>query len=161
MASAGRILIMPKGNYDARVTYEMLDCVFYGDTSWIAKKTVSGIVPSESNNEHWHKLCSPADLSNYLSLDGGNMIGHISFDGKGLIYATEYATVFSAKKDNINYRDIRVGNPIMATQPNDMIKIIDCVNGEEKDYKIFGEHNLALVNQYIDARISEYMKNNG
>lgn len=161
MASAGRILIMPKGNYNESVIYEMLDCVFYGDTSWVAKKTVSGIVPSDDNNEYWHKLCSPADLSNYLSLDGGNMIGHLSLDSKGLIYSTEYATVISAKKDDVNYRDIRVGNPIMATQPNDMIKIVDCVNGVQIDYKLFGEHNLSLLNQYIDSRISEYMKNNG
>ena len=54
MANAGRILIIPKGNYDASVTYEMLDLVSYNGVSWIAKKTVVGIAPSEG--EYWHNM---------------------------------------------------------------------------------------------------------
>lgn len=54
MANAGRILIMPKGNYDASVTYEMLDLVNHNGVSWLAKKTVTGIEPSEG--EYWHPL---------------------------------------------------------------------------------------------------------
>ena len=56
MASAGRILIMSKGNWDANTEYEMLDLVFHNETSWLAKKNVVGIEPSEDNAEHWHKL---------------------------------------------------------------------------------------------------------
>lgn len=56
MASAGRILIMPKGNYDANTTYEMLDLVFHNGTSWLARKTVVGIEPSEANEEYWQCL---------------------------------------------------------------------------------------------------------
>ena len=56
MATAGRILIMPKGKYDATVTYEMLDLVYHNGTSWLAKKTVVGIEPSDANAEYWHKL---------------------------------------------------------------------------------------------------------
>ena len=56
MASAGRILIMPKGNYDSSVTYEMLDMVGYNGKTWLAKKTVMGIEPSESNSEYWHDM---------------------------------------------------------------------------------------------------------
>ena len=56
MASAGRILIMPKGNYDSSATYNMLDMVYHNGTSWLAKKTVTGIEPSVANSEHWHCL---------------------------------------------------------------------------------------------------------
>ena len=56
MANAGRILIMPKGNYDASKTYEMLDLVSYNGTSWLAKKTVKGIEPSDANSEYWHSM---------------------------------------------------------------------------------------------------------
>ena len=56
MASAGRILIMPKGNYDSSVTYEMLDLVSHNGKSWLAKKTVIGIEPSETNGEYWHNM---------------------------------------------------------------------------------------------------------
>lgn len=63
MASAGRILIMPKGNYDSGVTYEMLDLVFNGGASWVAKKIVVGIEPNEENTEHWMKMCDSVDLT--------------------------------------------------------------------------------------------------
>lgn len=56
MASAGRILIMPKGNYNASTTYEMLDLVNHNGTSWLAKKTVVGIEPSEANSECWQSM---------------------------------------------------------------------------------------------------------
>ena len=54
MASAGRILILPRGNYNAEIEYEMLDLVYYGGTSWIAKKPSIGITPVDG--EHWQKL---------------------------------------------------------------------------------------------------------
>ena len=56
MANAGRILIMPKGAYDSSKTYEMLDMVFHNGTTWLAKKTVTGIEPSEASAEYWHML---------------------------------------------------------------------------------------------------------
>lgn len=56
MASAGRILIMPKGDYDANSTYDNLDLVKHNGLSWVAKKTVKGIEPSEENTEFWHKM---------------------------------------------------------------------------------------------------------
>ena len=56
MASAGRILIMPKGNYDSSATYEMLDLVKHNGTSWLAKKTATGIEPSDANSEYWQNL---------------------------------------------------------------------------------------------------------
>lgn len=54
MANAGRILIIPRGNYDSSKTYEMLDLVNHNGVSWLAKKTVTGIEPSEG--EYWHPL---------------------------------------------------------------------------------------------------------
>lgn len=64
MASAGRILIMPKGEYDASTTYEMLDLVKHNGISWLAKKTVIGVEPSEDNSEYWHLLIN-IDLTSY------------------------------------------------------------------------------------------------
>lgn len=56
MATAGRILIMPKGPYDASVTYEMLDMVSHNGSTWVAKKTAVGITPSDANSEYWFKM---------------------------------------------------------------------------------------------------------
>lgn len=56
MKTAGRILIIPRGTYDAKTTYEILDLVSYNGTSWLAKKTAIGIEPNNTNNEYWHKM---------------------------------------------------------------------------------------------------------
>lgn len=55
-ASAGRILIRPRGSYDPNTTYEMLDLVNYNGIAYLAKKTVSGIEPTDAHNEYWHNL---------------------------------------------------------------------------------------------------------
>ena len=60
MANAGRILILPKGEYNANSTYTMLDLVTYNGASWLAKKTATGITPSDSNSSYWQKLIDVA-----------------------------------------------------------------------------------------------------
>lgn len=59
-ASAGKILIMPKGEYNASTEYKILDMVLYNGTSWVAKKTANGIAPVEG--EYWQML---VDLTDY------------------------------------------------------------------------------------------------
>ena len=56
MADAGRILIIPKGDYDANSTYDKLDLVKYKGTSWLAKKNATGVEPSEANAEYWQNM---------------------------------------------------------------------------------------------------------
>ena len=57
MASAGRILIMPKGEYNAETQYEMLDLVSRNGTSWLAKKSVKGVEPGTSSSEEfWYNM---------------------------------------------------------------------------------------------------------
>ena len=57
-AIAGRVLILPKGDYDASVTYEFLDLVNHKSSSWLAKKSSQGIEPSDENSEFWQKFGS-------------------------------------------------------------------------------------------------------
>lgn len=56
MASAGRILIMPKGDWNAETEYEMLDLVNHNGTSWLAKKESVGIEPTIENSEYWQNV---------------------------------------------------------------------------------------------------------
>ena len=67
MANAGRILIMPKGEYDASATYTMLDLVMYNNASWLAKKTATGITPEDG--EYWHKMADGVALTNNLETE--------------------------------------------------------------------------------------------
>lgn len=68
MATAGRILLIPKGKYNAATTYENLDMVLHNGNTWIAKKSVVGIEPSEAASEHWFKATSIA-IANDLATE--------------------------------------------------------------------------------------------
>lgn len=78
MATAGRILIMPKGAYNELSTYEMLDLVKHNGTSWLAKKTVVGIEPSEANAEYWHKMFDLPDVSTAIEEHTQNTDIHVT-----------------------------------------------------------------------------------
>ena len=56
MASAGRILIIPRDAYDEETQYDMLDLVSHNGKAWLAKQAVQGIEPSDENKEYWHNL---------------------------------------------------------------------------------------------------------
>lgn len=104
MASAGRILIMPKGDWNAETTYEMLDLVFHSGASWVAKKNVVGIAPSDASVEHWMKMCESVDLTEIImriaALES-QMLGTISLDDidlSGYALKTELAN-YATKSD--------------------------------------------------------------
>lgn len=73
MENAGRILLMPKGDYSASTTYAMLDIVNYSGASWVCKQACTGQTPSDSNTAYWQRLGTAVDLSNYLPLTGGTL----------------------------------------------------------------------------------------
>ena len=53
--SAGRVLIVPRGDWNAETTYEMLDLVNHNGYAYLAKQTVVGLEP-ETHSEYWHSL---------------------------------------------------------------------------------------------------------
>ena len=55
MASAGRILLIPRGRYDSTVTYQMLDVVLHNGVSWVCKVEVTGVEPSDQAIE-WQRF---------------------------------------------------------------------------------------------------------
>lgn len=54
MAIAGRVAIVPKGNWSADATYKRLDAVTYNNTLYFAKKDVPAGTAT-SNTEYWSK----------------------------------------------------------------------------------------------------------
>ena len=160
MASAGRILIMPKGDYDASVTYEILDLVHYNETAWLARKTMVGVEPSDANGEYWFKF-GVINSQEYLSTAGGKLRGMLGVGGgKGVVNGNDYGVVLQSFVDDDNYRGIRVDNPLQATDIEHWLKLVDCVDGEINQYKIFGEHNKELLKPYIEQIIAEYLAKN-
>ena len=62
MATAGRILIIPKGAWGSGIAYEALDLVSHNGNSWLCKKTAVGIEPSVGNAEYWFKFTDNATV---------------------------------------------------------------------------------------------------
>ena len=52
-ASAGRVLLIPKGDWNAETTYTGLDWVRYNGAAWVCKNTCTGIEPTEANSANW------------------------------------------------------------------------------------------------------------
>lgn len=53
MTSLGKVMIMPRGSYDANATYTQLDVVTHNGTLWICKETAIGIEPTNENKKYW------------------------------------------------------------------------------------------------------------
>ena len=64
-ASAGRVLIIPRGDYNSAATYNMLDMVYYGGKSYICKQTSTGNVPT--NTVYWQIMLDGASALNDLT----------------------------------------------------------------------------------------------
>lgn len=61
MTDAGRIMVIPKGKYNASTTYEKLDAVTYNGQGFIALKTVSGVTPTDDGT-NWRLYVDNADI---------------------------------------------------------------------------------------------------
>ena len=156
MASAGRILIKPKGKYNAETQYEMLDLVEHNNRAWLAKKTCVGIEPSDANNEHWHDMFDKALA--YLPLTGGAVTGKIiAKEGGDALYAkrdidgVEYEqsiggvstlTINGANVADLTFREDGV-NRAQLIYNEKGVAFVDKVNYPASGgvYLLYGEHN--------------------
>lgn len=79
MAIAGRVAIVPKGDWSADATYKRLDAVTYNNTLYFAKKEVP-VGTATSNTEYWSKSIvggaggvATADEAGVVKPDGKSM----------------------------------------------------------------------------------------
>ena len=92
MAIAGRVAIVPKGEYSNEVTYDKLDLVMYNNDAYIAKKTSTGIEPT--NEEYWMLI-----LNNVVAEDLENIINGTTAVGNALKLNGLTAEEFARNKD--------------------------------------------------------------
>lgn len=85
MKDAGKITLLPRGEYDSSTQYEMLDMVTYEDNTYCAKKNSKGNTPSPTSS-YWM----------FLGLSGS---GGGDFEVTTLTQA-EYNALSSADKNN-------------------------------------------------------------
>ena len=168
MISAGRVLIMPKGEYDASTTYSMLDLVSYNGSSYVAKQSTTGNLPT--NTTYWQ-----------LSAYGGsaaNMAANFA-----PIETTDYASRAYSQGDYLVNKDgqfckviiaIAIGDEINSTNTEttsveevieDFTTYVDGLDAENA--KITGKiaittqtdlHTLGVGN-YFKANTSVYVTN--
>ena len=51
--SAGRVLLIPKGDWNAEATYTGLDWVRHNGAAWVCKNTCTNVEPTEENSDNW------------------------------------------------------------------------------------------------------------
>ena len=70
MAIAGRVMLVPKGEYDPSKVYNTLDLVSHNERPWICRKQgIVGVEPTRSNPDIWMLLID-VDITNADTLDG-------------------------------------------------------------------------------------------
>ena len=69
MAIAGKVAILPKGEWNSSVTYEKLDAVSYDNALYIAKKPSVGQVPTDG--EYWMFCLQSIDYAEFEKIING------------------------------------------------------------------------------------------
>ena len=92
MASAGRILLIPKGTWTSGTSYNALDFVYYGGNSYVCKSAVSGSTDPMNDTTHWQRMASGFD-SNLITQTITNDANKIPSD------AAVYAEVRALEAD--------------------------------------------------------------
>lgn len=64
--NAGRVAMVPKGEWSSATAYTRLDVVLYNGSSWVAIADSTGQVPAEGST-YWQLLASGVDPSNYYT----------------------------------------------------------------------------------------------
>ena len=94
MANAGRVAIVPKGDWNAAAEYKRLDAVAYNNTLYIAKKAVpAGTLPTDT--EYWMKCVVGSAGSIATTEDAGTVKAgdDIGVDSTGeMILKTDFTT---------------------------------------------------------------------
>lgn len=94
MANAGRVAIVPKGDWSAAVEYKRLDAVAFNNTLYIAKKAVpAGTLPTDT--EYWMKCVVGGAGSIATTEDAGTVKAgdDIGVDSTGeMILKTDFTT---------------------------------------------------------------------
>lgn len=163
MISAGRVLLMPKGEYNAATTYELLDLVSYQNSSYIAKGTTTGNLPTDST--YWQLSAYGGNIANLTGnfaeieastvAQSSHSIGDIFVDAdSALVRATSQISVGDT---------IAIGTNCEATTVEALINnMIDLFLKYEADKEISVQtdlNTLTNVGDYYKSSTSFYVTN--
>jgi hypothetical protein len=153
MASAGRILIIPRGDWNAETEYEMLDLVNHNGKSWLAKKTCTGIEPSEANAEYWQNMFDiTAERFGALSKNGGELNGdlYIKKTNNGYVMISKNHSESADYGLDIFDYDSKGNRARLSLKANDKTENAIGLSINSGPYhRLFGEHNVHLLKNSV------------
>lgn len=92
MAVAGRVLIVPKGDYNSATVYDVLDLVKHNNRPWLCKKpNTVGIEPTDNNSSYWQLLID-ISIADADTLDGYHAVDFAFADDLTDAFATTEVT---------------------------------------------------------------------
>ena len=68
-ASAGRVLLIPKGDWNAETTYTGLDWVRHNGAAWVCKNTCTNVEPTEENSDNWQIIARDGQSGSVINVD--------------------------------------------------------------------------------------------
>ncbi len=151
MASAGRILIMPKGEWNTETEYEMLDLVNHNGTSWLAKKVSVNIEPSDANSEYWQNMFDfNADANSGIFAD--EIICKNEGNLKAIFrkYVSDGDYDYGTEIVDYDSEGRAVKLCLKSYAQDDDVNYIVGVSTKDGEYKrLFGEHNIDLLKELL------------
>ena len=169
MISAGRVLLMPKGAYNPSTTYEILDIVSYNGSSYIAKGTTTGNLPTDTT--YWQLSAYGGQASNMagnfaeLEVTSVASMTHYADDifvdeNSQLMKATQTINIGDTIDVNTNCTPTTV--EALITSLSDRVDSLDSINRKlQGAIEIAAQtdlHSLAL-GEYYKSQTSFYVTN--
>jgi len=142
-ASAGRVLIKPRGDWNANITYEMLDLVNHNGYAFLAKRTVVGIEPSAEHSTYWHNMLDIKTIvENNIAETVADEVGDIlseRFDDKlsKARYVTDLMTDFT-EATFVQWNEETENTPYKSD-------LTDCTEGFALVYGVYAENHTIIA----------------
>ena len=87
-AVAGRILLMPKGDYSSQTVYNSLDWVRYNNAAWVCTTNNTSNVPPSTSATQWTLLAADSAMSNIGDLNDVSISGEVNGQYLGCVIDT-------------------------------------------------------------------------
>ena len=160
MFSAGRVLLMPKGAYNPLTTYEMLDIVSYNGSSYIAKGTTTGNLPTDTT--YWQLSAYGGQAANiagnFAELESSSVATAIHYvddifvdENSQLMKATQTINIGDTIDENVNCTPTTV--EALISYLSSYVDSLDSLNK-----KIQGAIEIAAQTDLHSLAIGEYYK---
>lgn len=103
MAIAGKVAILPKGEWDSAVTYEKLDAVSYDNALYIAKNPSVGQVPTDG--EYWMFCLQSIDYAEFEKIINGTTTVGIADKAINDKNGDDIVDTYAKKDDLTNFQN--------------------------------------------------------